>query len=82
MKEKLTMNNLRILNSLNSSGLVIRTPEASEVGELDSRYRLADWPYRASVKNKIKEKPYIRQAEYLDVVPLVGDYYRLICSNY
>jgi hypothetical protein len=81
MKEKLTMKNLRILNSLNSSGLVIRTPEASEVAELDSSYRLADWLYRASVKNKIKEKPYIRHAEYLDTIPLVGPYYRLLCSN-
>ena len=82
MKEKLTMKNLRIFNSVNPSGRVIRTPEVSEVGELDSRYRLADWLYQVSAKRKISEKQYIRHAEYLDSVPLVGDYYRLLCSNY
>jgi hypothetical protein len=82
MKEKLTMKNLRIFNSVNPSGRVIRTPEASEMGELGSRYRLADWLYHVSAKNKISEKQYIRHADYLDTVPLVGDYYRLLCSNF
>ena len=76
------MKNLRIFNSVNPSGCVIRTPEVSEVGELSFRYRLADWLYHVSAKNKISEKQYIRHAEYLDSVPLVGDYYRLLCSNF
>ena len=63
MKEKLSFNevkttrvsmkNLRIFNSVNPSGCVIRTPEVSEIGELSSRYRLADWLYHVSTKNKV-----------------------------
>ena len=45
MKEQLTIEKLRIFNSVNSTGQVIRTPEASEVFELDGRYQLAEWLY-------------------------------------
>ena len=81
MNEKLTINNLRIFNSVNTTGQVIRTPEASEVCELDSRYHLADWLYHVSRKGKIKEKQYLWHTDYLDTLPLVGDYYRFLCSQ-
>ena len=75
------MNNLRIFNSLNPEGRVIRIPEASEVGELTSRYRLADWLYNVSIQSKLSNKQYFRNAEYLDAVRLVGDYFRLLCAK-
>ncbi len=81
MNEKLTMKNLRIFNSMNSEGQVIRTPEASEVGELDSRYRLADWLYCVATQIKITDKQYIRHAKHLDSLPLVGDYFRFLCAK-
>ncbi len=77
----MTMKNLRIFNHLNSDGCVIRTPEVSEVGELVSRYRLADWLYNAAKHSQISNKQYLRHAEYLDEVPLVSDYFRLLCSQ-
>ena len=82
MKEKLTMKNLRFFNHINSEGRIIRTPEGSEVGELASGFRLADWLNHVSKKGKISEKQYLRHATYLDSLPLVGAYYRLLCSNY
>ncbi len=60
---------------------MIRTPEASEVGELNSRYRLADWLYSVSMHSQISGKQYLRNAEYLDTVPLVSDYFRLLCAR-
>ncbi len=69
MKAKLTMENLRIFNSLNSNGCVIRTPEASVVGELDSSYRLADWLYRASVKNKSERSRILGMLSILILFP-------------
>ena len=81
MKEQITMKNLRIFNSLNPEGCVLRTPEASEVGELSSRYRLADWLYCVSTRSKISDKQYIRHANHLDTIPLVGDYYRFLCAK-
>ncbi len=81
MKQKLTMKNLRIFNHLNSEGCVIRTPEPSEVCELDSRYRLAYWLCNAAKDKTVSKKQYLRHADYLDEVPLVSDYFRLICSQ-
>jgi hypothetical protein len=81
MKEKLTMKNLRIFNSMNSEGQVIRTPEPSEVGELNSKYRLANWLHCVASQNKITDKQYIRHADYLDSIPLVGDYFRFMCAK-
>ncbi len=81
MKQKLTMKNLRIFNHLNSEGCVIRTPEPSEIGELDSRYRLAYWLYNAARENTVSKNQYIRHADYLDEVPLVSGYFRLLCSQ-
>ena len=75
------MKNLRIFNHLNSDGYVIRTPEASEVGELVSRYRLADWLYNAAKDRTVSKKQYYRHAEYLDAVPLVSDYFRFLCAQ-
>ena len=75
------MKNLRIFNSLNSEGRVVRTPEVSEVGELDSRYRLADWLYCVSTQSRITDKQYIRHSKYLDTLPLVGDYFRFLCAK-
>ena len=82
MKGKLTINNLRIFNSVNSTGQVVRTPEPSEVYELDSRYHLADWLYHFnSTGKKMKEKQYLWHVEYLDTIPLVGAYYRFLCAQ-
>ncbi len=81
MKEKLTMKNLRIFNSMHSEGQVIRTPEVSEVGELDSKYRLANWLHCVAIQSKITDKQYIRHAKHLDSLPVVGDYCRFMCAK-
>ena len=56
------------------------TPEGSEVDELEFANALADQLYLLACTDQIADKPYIRCANYLDTVPLVGDYFRYWCA--
>ncbi len=79
-KYKLNFWNLRLHSIVNGEGNFTRTPEASELDELEVRYRLADWLYLASTEGNISDKQYIRYGNYLDTVSLVGDYFRCWCA--
>ena len=52
-KYKLNFENLRLHNILDGDGNFSRTPEASELDELEVRYRLADWLYQASTEGTL-----------------------------
>ena len=79
-KNKLNFETLRLHTIVNREGNFTRTPEPSELDELEVRYRLADWLYEASTVGNISDKQYIRYGNYLDTVPLVGAYFRYWCA--
>ena len=75
----LTFKNLKLFDIINKeSTTFIRTPEPTELGELDSMYILADWLYDASQNNMVSRERYINLSTYLDTIPLIGMYYRNI----
>jgi hypothetical protein len=82
MGYKLTLKNIQIAEKLNKVGRFIRTPEPSEVEEIEqelkSLYHLADWVYWASKNNKINNKRYYAFANYFDTLPLIGEYFRAL----
>jgi hypothetical protein len=80
MKHKLSFERLRLHNLVNETGTFTRTPEASELDELEGLYVLADWLFHVSTKGTICDKQYIRYGTYLDTVPLVGEYFRYLCA--
>jgi hypothetical protein len=82
MKNKLSFKRLRLHNLVNETGTFTRTPEASELDELEGLYALADWLFWVATKekNNICDKQYNRYAKYLDTVPLVGEYFRYLCA--
>ena len=84
MINKLTLQNLHIANTINNDGQFIRTPEPSEMCEVEHElkymYLLADWLLWASKNHKITTKKYIAMAEYFDTLPTVGQYFRKICE--
>ena len=63
MLNKLTIQNLNILNTINNDGQSIRTPEPSEISEvkheLKYMYLLADRLLWASTNHKITTKKYM-----------------------
>jgi hypothetical protein len=79
-KNKLNFETLRLHDIVTGKGDFTRTPEASELDELEVRYHLADWLYLASTEGSISDKQYIRYGSYLDTIPLVGDYFRYLCA--
>ncbi len=79
-KYKLNFGNLRLHNIVTDEGTFTRTPEASELDELEVRYKLADWLYLASTEGNISDKQYIRYGNYLDTIPLVGAYFGYLCA--
>lgn len=73
----LTFKNLKIFDIINKeSDTIIRTPEPTELGELDSMYILADWLYDAHFNNIISQERYINLFKYLDTIPIINLYYR------
>ncbi len=76
----LKFQNSRLHTIVNGEGNFTRTPQPSELDELEVRYRLADWIYQASTMGHISDKQYIRYAKYLDTIPLVGAYFRYWCA--
>ena len=74
---KLTCKNLKLFDILNKqSNTFIRTPEPTELCELDSMMILADWLYSASRDNVISQERYINLTNYLDTIPSIGEYHR------
>ena len=70
---QLTFNNLNMFDILNKQSITcIRTPEATELCELDSMYRLADWLYYASRNIMVSQDIYIHLSTYLDTIPIIG----------
>ena len=61
----LTFKNLKIFDIINKeSNTFIRTPEPTELGELDSMYILADWLYDASENNMVSQERYINLSKF------------------
>ena len=73
---KLTFKNLSILDLVNSQGNYTRTPEGSEVDELDLMYELAEWCFWAGRNNLITKERYTNLAKYFNSIPSVGEYFR------
>ena len=73
---KLTCENLKLFDIINKqSNTCIRTPEPTELCELDSMYILADWLYSASLDNMVSQERYITLSKYLDTIPVIGEYH-------
>ena len=54
---KFTLTNLKLFDNINTeTNTFIRTPEPSEVCELDSMYLLADWLYWASQNSLVSQE--------------------------
>ena len=76
----LTFKNLNCFDIINKeSNTFVRTPEPSELGELDSMYILADWLYYASLHKLVSQERYINLSNYLDTIPIIGKYHRNLC---
>ena len=57
---ELSFKNLKIFDMINKqSNMFIRTPEPTELGELDSMYRLADLLYYAYLNDMVSQEIYI-----------------------
>ena len=77
----LTFKNLKIFDIINKeSNTFIRTPEPTELCELDSMYILANWLYDASKNNMVSQERYINLSTYLDTIPIIGKYHRNLCN--
>ena len=63
----------------------METPTISEIDELEILFRMADNLYLKSCNfkccKKIKHIEYIKQAEFLDLNPIISDYYRNLCKK-
>ena len=78
----LTFNKLKIFDIINKeSDTIIRTPEPTEICELDSLYILADWLYDAHFNNIISQERYINLSKFLDTIPIINLYFRNIFIN-
>ena len=79
---KLTLKNLKVFDNINKeTNNFIRTPEPSEVCELDSMYLLADWLVWAYQNNLINQERYTNLSTYLHTIPSVGEYLSFISHN-
>jgi hypothetical protein len=81
MTNPLTFKNLKIFNLVdNDSGHLTRTPEASEVDELDSLYLLVEWLAWALKSQLLTDKRYVELSGYLHTIPSVGEYLRVLSN--
>ena len=79
---KLTFKNLKIFDIINKeSNTFIRTPEPTELGELDSMYILADWLYDASENNMVSQERYINLSKFLNSIPIISMYFRNLSNQ-
>jgi hypothetical protein len=77
---KLTIQKLKLFDILNNpSNTFIRTPEPTEIGELESMYRLADWLCYASLNSLVSQEGCINLSNYFDTIPVIGKYHRHLC---
>jgi hypothetical protein len=82
MTNPLTFESLRIFNLVDTrSGHLTRTPEASEVDELESLYLLAEWLAWAQKKQLVSCARYLELSCYLDTIPTVGGYFRILSKG-
>jgi hypothetical protein len=73
MTNPLTFESLRIFNLVDTrSGHLTRTPETSEVDELESLYLLAEWLAWAQKNQLVSCARYVELSCYLDTIPTVG----------
>jgi hypothetical protein len=74
MPNPLTFESLRIFNLVDTrSGQLTRTPEASEMDELESMYLLAEWLAWAQKNQLVSYSRYLELSCYLDTIPTVGE---------
>ena len=63
----------------------MNTPTISEIDELEILFRMADDLFLKSCNirfcRKTKHIEYIKQAEFLDLNPIISDYYRNLCKK-
>jgi hypothetical protein len=59
-------------------GNFTRTPEGSEVDELESMYLLAECLAWAQTDQLITNNRYAELSCYLDTIPTVGEYFRIL----
>ena len=79
---KLTLKMFNLFDTINQeTNTFIRTPEPSEVCELESMYVLADWLYWASLNNLVSQERYINLSKYLNTIPTVGEYFRILSNQ-
>jgi hypothetical protein len=82
MTNPLTFASLRIFDLVDTrSGHFTRTPEASEVDELESLYLLAEWLVWAQKNQLVSCARYLELSCYLDTIPTVGDYFRSLTKG-
>jgi hypothetical protein len=73
----LTIKSLKLFDIINKqSNTFNRTPEPTEIGELESMYISADWLYYASLNSLVSQERYISLSNYLDTIPVNGKYHR------
>ena len=77
----LTFKNLSILDLVNSQGTYTRTPEGSEVDELESMYLLVEWLTWAQKNHLLDDKRYLALSCYLNTIPTVGEYLRSLSER-
>ena len=79
---KLTRKSLSLFDITNKETIIfIRTPEPSEACELESMYILADWLHWASLNNLISQERYINLSAYLNTIPSVGEYFKILTNQ-
>ena len=78
----LTFKNLKIFDIINKeSDTIIRTPEPTELSEIEGLYILVDWLYDAHFNNIISQERYINLSKFLDTIPIINLYYRNLLGN-
>ena len=78
----LTFKNLSIFNLIdNASGNYTRTPEGSELDELESMYLLVEWLAWAQKNQLVDNKRYRELSCYLNTLPTVGEYLRSLSER-
>ena len=71
----LTFKNLSVFNLVdNADGKYTRTPEGSELDELESMYLLVEWLVWAQKNQLVDNKRYLSLSCYLNTIPSVGEY--------
>ena len=82
MTSLLTFKNLSLFNLVDTiSGNYSRTPEGSEVDELESLYLLAEWSAWAQKNQHVDNKRYLELSCYLNNIPTVGEYLRSLSER-